>query len=195
MTNNKSPKTLSIVLGRKLDKSGNMTIGLVQMLDSAIKNYKNNPSMNILVCGKYSIEYDWQGFSPNHYESKEMKKYLVRKGIPEYKIATEQNSKDTIGNIYYAKQYVKRHPSFSIIVVFCTEIHRQRVEFIFNKFFGSNYKINYKTIDSQPSAIDVNSEEKELQYITSDHSIIKNIQDGNDTDFKYNLYRNKFYRR
>lgn len=196
LMNKKANNTnLVIVLGKQLDKSGKMSKDLINILDNATEYYQNTPNTRLLVCGKYSINYDWQGFSPKYYESIEMKKYLIAKGIPAYIIATENSSKDTIGNVYYAKQYIKKHPSITEINVFCTTLHKQRVKILFNKFFESSYKITYKTVDTKTSSEDIFKEKLELQTINSEQSIIKNIQGGNDTDFKYSLYRNKFYRR
>lgn len=186
---------LLVILGKRLNNEGKMPAELVSVLDNAIYYYKSHPDSHFLVCGKYAINYDWQGIVPNHYESIEMKRYLIKKGIPSYKIAKERNSKDTIGNIYYAKQYVKSHPGVSVIIVFCTKLHRQRVEYIFNKFFESSYRIIFKTVDSKPSQQDINNEEKEFRYIKGEQSILNNIIGGNDADFKYKLYRNKFYQR
>lgn len=106
---------LLIILGQQLDENWRLIQDLVERLDLAGSIYNTNPDIKILVCGKYAISFDWMGIKPQAFECMEMKQYLVANGIPAYIIATENKSKDTIGNVYYAKQYVKKHPKYKII--------------------------------------------------------------------------------
>ncbi len=102
---------------------------------SKLKYYKDTP---ILVSGGYSI---WLKKKPKYGEAEVMAHYLEGKGFKN--IIIEADSKDTVGNIYFSKQIIKRHPEWKNIVIVTTKGHKTRSEWIFKKLFGPKYKLSY----------------------------------------------------
>jgi uncharacterized SAM-binding protein YcdF (DUF218 family) len=94
----------------------------------------------IIVSGGYSL---WLKKAPRHTEAKVMKSYLVRHGVPKDLVLMEDKSQDTIGNVYFAKQIIKQNPSWKKILVITTKEHVDRSRWLFARFFGRSYTIQF----------------------------------------------------
>lgn len=184
---------LLIILGSKLSSDWQLSKLLKHRLDYAIKLYKNNPNIQILVCGRYSIAFDWLDITPLAFESVEMKKYLVLNGIPANKVNIENKSKDTISNIYFAKQFINTHSQYKNIAVLCSKMHSKRVKILTNKIFGDGYNIEITYDTSAFEEINNDLEEYEISKILDKNSFLAEVNNGNDKPIKYQLFRNKHY--
>jgi uncharacterized SAM-binding protein YcdF (DUF218 family) len=183
---------LIIVLGLQLDSNWQLRQDIKNRLDKVIEYHKQNPKVKILVSGRYSISFDWMGIKPKALECVLMKDYLVREGVPKKLITMESKAKDTIGNAYYTKQYVKKWSRYKSILIVCSTQHKKRVELLFSKFYGPNYDIHYLTFKAQKFTCDELTENKEIQDL---QQLLSNVRHGCDEDFKNQLYKNRFYSR
>ena len=188
--NNNKNIDLIIVIGLQLDDKWHLKPDILARLNNVIDLYMRTPGVKILVSGSYSITFDWKGISPKALECKLMKQYLVQNGIPSRKIISESRAKDSIGNVYYSKKIVRKYPEFKKIVVVCATQHQPRIKFLFNKFFGPEYCIDYHTIRANENNEKVLSEEQEIK---DEKIFLSKVGTGYEDDFRHQLYNGKFY--
>jgi uncharacterized SAM-binding protein YcdF (DUF218 family) len=101
---------LIIVPGLKLGPHWGLRRDMRVRLQKAAELYKENPGVHIAVSGRWSIWYDWLNIRPPITECKRMKNYLVRHGVKAQDVVMESQAKDTPGNAYYLKRYVRTKP-------------------------------------------------------------------------------------
>lgn len=192
--NKKSVENIDLVIvpGLQLDDNWQLKQDLKNRLNKVIKLYTANPSIKIIVSGGYSIAFDWLGIKPRVLECNMMKQYLVDNGVSPRHIIREPKAKDSIGNVYYSKKIVCKHPFAKNILVVCATQHQPRVKFLFNKFFGTEYCVEYLTVKANESNDKVLSEEKE---ISDAKEFLKKVGTGYENDFKNQLYNSKFYQK
>lgn len=181
-----------VVLGGGIDLRGNIPNYVYTRLDKAIKLYKEL-GLSILVSGKYSFLYS--SSKPPITEASKMFQYLVAKGVPEKNIIKEEFSKDTVGNAYYVKKYIFLPKRENKAIIVTSDFQIPRVEYIFNKIFGSDYKLKFVSVKSFLSRQEkkkVFQRQKELLLKTK--AFLSKMKDG-DHNFLYNrIYKLKYYR-
>lgn len=94
-----------IVLGAQL-RGTEPSVVLKYRLDTAVSYLKENPDTICIVTGG-------QGSNEEIPEGAGMKKYLIRQGIPEERIVSEEASKNTIENILNSKKLLPEQESYS----------------------------------------------------------------------------------
>ena len=156
---------LVIILGKQLHRDGSMPRDLIDRLEAVVERSQSHPDMHILVSGKYGIEYDEQGFIPSFYECDVMYDYLVSKDVEAGLISKECESKDTISNIMYAKDFLIAHPQYKKVIVVCATHHQPRVKLLIDRTFGNSYVVSYLTVNAHPSQQELNLELKEINRI------------------------------
>lgn len=90
-----------IVLGCGLNSDGTPSHTLVNRLDGCIDYFNKNPDCTIVVTGAVSR-------FGNMTEGAAMKKYLVDRGIPEYKILADEKATNTKENFEYSLQLLEK---------------------------------------------------------------------------------------
>ena len=147
-----------IVLGEKLDNSGNISETLKNRLDKAVEVYQT---------GNYNIIVSGGNVQTNtiYSEAYQMKQYLTNTlSIPTSKIITEPNSKNTIENAQYTLEIIKQKGGIDRIVVVSSEFHIKRVEFIFNYFFNP-YGMSLYYVSSKNGPLLEDKKTIEQQYL------------------------------
>lgn len=89
-----------IVLGCGLNSDGTPSHTLENRLDGCVEYYSKNPDCYVVVTGAVSR-------FGNMTEGAAMKKYLVEKGIPEYRILVDEKATNTKENFEYSLQLLK----------------------------------------------------------------------------------------
>src|SRR6185437_12239401 len=112
----------------------------------------------VIVSGGYSA---WMK-KVKYAEADVMKNYLAKHGVPLKQIFLERESRDTIGNAYFSKQIIKKHPSWKRILIVTTNAHIPRSRWIFKKVFGANYHLSYLGVSSK--IINAHGVEKRNRY-------------------------------
>ena len=141
--------------------------------------WKSFPETPLIVTGGYST---WMK-SAKYSEADVMKNHLVKKhDFPSGQIFLEKRARDTIGNAYYSKQIVKKHPSWKRILIVTTDAHVARSRWIFKKLFGKKYVLSFLGL---PSKIitdrDVEKRQRYEVYITKLYAkYLKPAGDGDD---------------
>ncbi len=181
-----------VVLGGGIDLQGNIPSYAYSRLDEAIKLNKNL-DCRILVSGGYSFLYE--KVKPPFTEAHKMEQYLLEKGIPQNKILKEELSKDTIGNAYYCKKYTFIPNKEKEVIIITSDFQVERVKYIFNKIFGSEYKI--KIIGIQSSLPEIEKEavwQRQKDLLLKTQALLSNMKEGDHNFLKDRIYKFKFYK-
>jgi len=184
---------LIVVPGLKLGPRWGIPNDLISRLKVAVEAYEKNPGVHIAVCGKWSIWFDWLGIKPPVTEAQKMKSYLLKHGVNGKDILMESRSKDTIGNTYYLKRIVRQNPQYKRLLVICASQHKKRIAFLFDTFFGPNYRINYLAV-SAPH-FHKNTTANETTCLKEQRELLKNVRPGHEEDFEHKLYNSPYYAR
>jgi uncharacterized SAM-binding protein YcdF (DUF218 family) len=193
MTQKSKCYDLIIIPGLKLGPNWGMRKDLKIRLKVAAGVYQENPGVHIVVSGRWSIWFDWLGVKPPVTESKRMKDYLITLGVRQEDITMESRSKDTPGNAYYVKRYVRTKPEYKKLLVICAAQHEMRLRFLFYKFFGNDYKISYLPIDSP--RFDMNGTANEKLCLKEQKLLLAAVRPGHEEDFSHRLYKSVYYTR
>ncbi|MEK7649991.1 MAG: YdcF family protein [Patescibacteria group bacterium] len=152
----------------------------IKALSKLYKKYLRTP---IIVSGGYST---WMKFKPKYREADVMQNYLIKQGIPKDVILVERKSRDTIGNIYFSKQIVKKHPSWKNILIITTKGHEERSKQSLKKVFGKKYKFSFIGVPTQLASFRNNPNrkkyERHIQRIIFER-FFKHCKDGDDKTF------------
>ncbi len=184
---------LTVVLGEHFGKHWGMRPDIQERLDETARLYKSGRIRTILVSDKWAIWYDWLHIKPPISEAVQMKNYLAEKGVPRRDIALERRSKDTIGNIYYTKLFLRRHPEYKNILVICAATRAKRVTFLFHKFFGPDFPATFYPI--VPKRASLSSLGSEPRLLKVQREFLKRVRPGHEEDLGGRLYSRPYYRR
>jgi len=184
-----------VILGGGITKKGALPKEAKQRVEKAYQIFKRNPQSNILACGKYSFLYPKDKL-PLRTEAEAIKEYLLKLGVPENKIFVEKKSKDTIGNAYYAKKLYFIPKKDKEVWVVTSDFHLERVKFIFEKVFGTKYKIKFFPVlsffKSRERKNQVIQRQKNLFLKTK--SMLSEMKRGDHNFLKNKLYKTKYYK-
>lgn len=128
-----------IILGAGVDEKGRLSKETVKRLEEAHLVYKKSESP-LLLSGKYNFVYKKR---PEFTEAEVMKDYLLKRGVKEDNIILDKDSEDTISSAYFAKTEVLLPKKEKEAVVVTSDIHLERVEYVFYKVFGDEYSLNF----------------------------------------------------
>lgn len=163
-----------IVLGHRL-KTDFIHLELKGRMDEAINVYQNVLNLEnkrnivfILSGGKTknSIQFS---------EAEVMMEYCKDNSISTDKIIKETKSLDTIGNAVFTRQIVDDMKDISEIFVVSSCYHMNRVRYIFDMVFGTNYQMNY---DYCHLTNEYGIGDKENTSLELAHNFFKNIVHG-----------------
>lgn len=103
------PADVAVVLGTRVDRSGNPSRLLRERLDRAYELYDSGMAQNIIVSGGLGRE--------GYQEAEVMRDYLIRRGIPSDRITVDREGYDTYETARSAKALMDAHGFRSAIVV------------------------------------------------------------------------------
>lgn len=130
-----------IILGKGVTATGAIPKIVQREIDAAIRLSKKQ-HLPIIFSGKHSGLIEQPG---KYTEAAGMKKYALSKGAARSRLFIEEQSLDTIGNAVFSKVIIDEH-SWKNVLIFCTESHRARVQYIFKTLYPATiYTISYRT--------------------------------------------------
>ncbi len=183
-----------VVLGGGINTKSQLPEQVKKRLDKAAKLFKRQKTAHILLCGRYSFLYPKDKI-PKKTEAEAMRDYLLALGIKKSDISLEKQSKDTIGNAYYAKRtyFIPKKEIRAIIIT--SQFHKKRTQFIFQKVFGSKYRFKFV---STPSPIK-GKEKKQIiarqkQLLGQTKEILADMKPGDHNFLKGKLYKSEYYK-
>lgn len=172
-----------IVLGGGTDGTPRPVLYTEERIKTLSKLYKQYFGTPIIVSGGYSM---WVKFKPKYREADVMQNYLMKHGIPKDLILVERKSRDTVGNICFSKQIVKKFPNWRNVLVITTKGHEARSKQSFQKVFGGRYRFVFIGVPTKLSSFRNNPNrkkyERHIQQIIFER-FFKNCKDGDDKTF------------
>lgn len=155
--------------------------------------YFQKVSNKIIVCGRWSINWDIKGIMPSTTEAEEMKKVLSRFGVSDKDIIKEEYSRDTIGNAYFSKVNIVKPNNFKTILIVCSDFHLKRAQFLFKKIFNDKYQIDFLTTPTESSK-DPQFMQMEDGVLQRQKNFLKDMKNGDDAFLATRLYEDPYYK-
>lgn len=181
-----------VVLGGGIDLQGNIPSYVYNRLDKAIELHQKL-HCKILLSGEYSFLYD--KVKPPFTEAFKMEQYLLDKEIPQEDIFKEERSKDTIGNAYYSKKYFFIPEKQKEAIIITSDFQFERVKYIFNKIFGSDYKLKIIGIKSDlPGSKKGAVRQRQRGLLLKTQALLSKMRDGEHNFLNDRIYKLKFYK-
>lgn len=134
---------LIIILGGGVNNTLTPVLYTKERLEDFLKRKKQFWKTPVIVSGGYSV---WTK-KPRYTEAEVMKNFLRKNGFSN--VISEDKSRDTVGNVYFSKQIIKKHPGWKNILIVTTKGHKIRSGWLFKKFFGPSYKFSFIEIPSK----------------------------------------------
>lgn len=155
--------------------------------------YFQKTANKIIVCGRWSINWDIEGMKPPTTEAEEMKKVLLSLGVSDKDILKEEWSKDTIGNAYFSKIKIIRHYNFKAILIVCSDFHLKRAQFLFKKILGHEYQMDFLTTPTESGR---NPEFMLLEegVLKRQSKFLEEMKNGDDSFLQTRLYNDPYYK-
>ncbi len=129
-----------IVLGSGVDKKGRLSKETVKRLQEAYAIHQKNKAP-LLLCGKYAFPFN-KSNPPKFTEAEVMHDYLVSLGADSKNIILEKESTDTISSAYFVKTKFLIPQEEKKVVVVTSDVSLERVEYVFYKVLGDDYRIH-----------------------------------------------------
>ena len=167
-----------IVLGRGINIDGSLPPDPLSRVRKAVDLYESGHANFIVFSGKWSYHFKEK---PAMAESEAMKNYAVSLGVPSNHVIEENESLDTLGNVYFTKKRIVEPSGWSDIIVVASDEHMPRIKYLFNKIYGSEYRAKFECSERVLSAMD---HAKELEHERESLDITKkwldHIEAGSD---------------
>ncbi len=103
------PASCILILGNTVNRDGSLSRRLQSRVDRGLELYRQKYAPKIIVSGGLGKE--------GYVEAREMKKYLVQKGVPPEDIITDEKAKTTNETMLNYLPIAKQHQFQSVIVV------------------------------------------------------------------------------
>ena len=126
-------------------------------------------------------------------EAQAMKAYALTLGVAQEHIFLEEQSKDTLGNAYFAKQFLE-HQNWTSFSVVTSNYHLPKTAYAFQKIFGKEFSIDiipcltYLSADEVLERVD--SEKEKMQLYKQ---VLGDILDGDDRAVKHKMMQLPWY--
>lgn len=115
-----------IVLGAKVHPDGSMSSSLMQRCDAAMSAWKSGAAPKLILCGGRV------GDAPCT-EAAVMRAYLLEKGMPDGALLLEDQSRNTVENLKFAREIMSQQ-GFADAAIVTSDYHVQRAIWIARKF-------------------------------------------------------------
>jgi len=170
-----------IILGGGVGKSLKPVLYTKERLEGFVKyskKYKNTP---IILSGAQNF---WTKEKLKYTEAGAMEHFLRKAGFPKDLLYKEERSKDTLGNTYFAKQFIKKHTTWKKLLIVTTKGHGNRCKWLFKFILGKDYKVDCLEIPSNIIGFKNNKgrEAYERFLIRIYKRIFKGITPGDDKE-------------
>ncbi len=182
-----------IVLGAGIDKKGKLSKETAKRLKEASEMHKEKGAC-LLLSGKYNFPWD-ENNPPSVTEAEVMHDYLVSLGIDSKNIFLDKESQDTVSSACFSKtEYLIPKKEKEAFVV-TSDIHLERVEYIFSKVFGKEYNLHFVAM---PSALPCQSKNMILakQSVLTEKvkEILKDVEEGDHETVKERISQSNHHK-
>lgn len=183
MKQERQVRDVMIVLGGGIDADGNLMKPSMCRVKFAAKLFHEGAAKYIIVSSKWSFQLE---FTPKRTIADAMKAELMNLGVPEGNIILEDQSYDTIGNIYFSKLILKKHHWQNILVI-TSEFQEKRASYLCKKILGPDYHIKFSITDNGLTQEELKQQRKvEKQLLSKIQIFVKlfRFKEGDDDTIK-----------
>lgn len=168
-----------IVLGRGISKDGELSADSRSRVRKAAELYKEGIALKIVVSGKWSYHADTP---PPRTEAAAMKAYAEGLGVRPGDIICEEESMDTIGNIYFVKKHIAEVRGWRNFTIVASGEHLPRAQYLCEKICGDEYEFAYReserVLDDEEYAKELVHERNSLETTRKWLGEVKNGDDS-----------------
>jgi uncharacterized SAM-binding protein YcdF (DUF218 family) len=138
-------------------------------LERAKQHADNGVAPLIAVSGDHSLANEYTGVSQPFKECDKLEEYLLSIGCSPDVIVKEDESRDTISNLYFLKKniFIPRH--INRILLITTKVRQERIDFLAHKVLGPDYEFAIETVEWDSPQAEVGKEafglEKERYFL------------------------------
>jgi vancomycin permeability regulator SanA len=144
LKNKEEPYNVALILAHKLDKNQNLTKEGKQRVDLGIKNYFSGRVKKLIMSGGHESFGEKYGISL----AEAMKKYALKKGVPEIDIFKEELSLETVGQLIFSKIRIIDLKQFKNILIISNDYHIERIKAISRVVFNNNYLVDFEGVET-----------------------------------------------
>lgn len=159
-------------------------------LNATYKLANKYPHSRIAVCGKWSIDFDNEGVRPPFKECEKLRDLLVLKGVSGERILIEDESKDSISNLYFLKSRILIPNHYTKVLFVLVNWRIARIKILVEKILGTEYKVEYKHVwGFKPIKHD------EKRILKKQQEFLRQMKNGNHIWLKNKFYSASIYRK
>lgn len=175
-------KDAIIVLGSGISSEGQLFLNGKQRVEKGVELYKENHAPRIIMSGGVSWHRD---DAPARTEAKAMREFAVSLGVPDKQVFLEEHSKDTLGNIFFAKIEYLAPRKWHDIVVVTSHYHVERVQYLCQKVLGRNYVYTVEGVEAglSPDELEKRVEQEKKKFAFAREHLAQ-IKDGDDAQIR-----------
>lgn len=178
-----------LVLGGGLTKEGEIGGVSKRRVELAVQLWKDGRAPRILLSGRYSVWCDDTHVYPKQTEAEAMRVYALGLGVPADVLLKEGESKDTIGNIFFAKRDFLEKNDWKHVIIVTSDFHLARVKYLQDIVLGPSYDVEYALVPSDATPEDrVKREAQEAKTLEIFKLTIGDAIPGDTEDFERLLF-------
>ena len=169
-----------VVLGRGIDEDGELSSDSRSRVRKAAKLYEKGIASKIITSGKWTYHLDTP---PPRTEAAAMKAYAEELGVPSVDIVCEDESMDTLGNIYFTKMHFAELHGWRDLTIVASDEHLPRARYLCEKICGDEYDFEYQESERVLSDADYAKElVHERDSLATTRTWLGGVANGDDTE-------------
>lgn len=133
-----------IVLGGGLDQEGALTRPSATRVDRAAEIFHSGVAPRIIFSGRCGLSDP----IPEVSEAAAMASRAEELGVPSAAILLEEQSRDTIGNVYFTREQYLQPNGWKSVRVVTSDFHLSRAAWVFRKILGGTYDFSFVSASS-----------------------------------------------
>jgi uncharacterized SAM-binding protein YcdF (DUF218 family) len=171
-----------VVLGSGIKPDGTLPPISMRRVEKAVELFNNNESERMLMSGRWGFTLS---FIPPRTEASAMKEYATSLGVKPGCVLCEEESKDTITNLFFVRKLFLEPMGWKKIIIVSSEYHLPRIEYLTRKIFGKEFEVRFEPADSKLSPEELIEKQKgEKSKLRFSKLILWNVKSGNLAAFE-----------
>lgn len=167
-----------IVLGRGIKHDGTLSVASAANVRKATELYLAGRIRTIVMSGKWSYR---APEPPVRTEAAAMKACAIELGVKPDDVLCEEESLDTLGNVYFTKKLFAEPRAWRELIVVAAEEHVARTRYLVEKIYGAEYHVTYVSAEQ---VLDAAQYRREVQHEQASLAVsrkwLDSIADGDD---------------
>lgn len=179
-------KDVVIILAGGINPDGSLPDIPKLRVGKGVELFKSGVAPRIIMSGRCGF---WIDDKFPKTEAQAMEEYAISLGVPESYILKEEDSKDTVGNAFFCRKNFLDPNNWKRVCVVTSEYHMPRSEYLFNKLLGTDFEIDFVSVNSQLSAEELSARnQKENRTLEEIKKWLDPFETGDMAEFERTLY-------